>query len=87
MNNPIMLNGATIFGMSNGKLLGGGESGAEMIVGRDSLMNMIRTAAGGTNNVNVSVVVNGNVDDYEALANTIADKINDRVLRDNEVYA
>lgn len=86
MNNPIMLNGATIFGMQNGRLLGGGERGSEMIVGRDSMINMIR-AATTPGNVNVSVVVNGNVDDYEALANTIADKINDRVMRDNEVYA
>lgn len=86
MNNPIMLNGATIFGMQNGRLLGGGERGSEMIVGRDSMINMIR-AATTPGNVNVSVVVNGNVDDYEALANTIADKINDRVMRDSEVYA
>lgn len=86
MNNPIMLNGATIFGMQNGRFLGGGERGSEMIVGRDSMINMIR-AATTPGNVNVSVVVNGNVDDYDALANTIADKINDRVLRDNEVYA
>lgn len=86
MTNPIMLNGATIFGMQNGRLLGGGERGSEMIVGRDSMIKMIR-AATTPGNVNVSVVVNGNVDDYDALANTIADKINDRVLRDNEVYA
>lgn len=86
MNNPIMLNGATIFGMQNGRLLGGGERGSEMIVGRDSMINMIR-AATTPGNVNVSVVVNGNVDDYEALANTIADRINDRVMRDSEVYA
>lgn len=86
MNNPIMLNGATIFGMQNGRLLGGGERGSEMIIGRDSMINMIR-AATTPGNVNVSVVVNGNVDDYEALANTIADRINDRVMRDSEVYA
>ena len=86
MNNPIMLNGATIFGMQNGRLLGGGERGSEMIVGRDSMINMIR-AATTPGNVNVSVVVNGNVDDYEALANTIAERINERVMRDSEVYA
>lgn len=86
MNNAIMLNGATIFGMQNGKLLGGGESGSEMIVGRDSMISMIRAATGTPGNVNVNVVINGNVDDYDALANTIADRINDRVMRNSEVY-
>ena len=86
MGNAIMLNGATIFGMQNGRLLGGGESGSEMIVGRDSMINMIRAATGTPGNVSVNVVVNGNVDDYEALANTIADRINDRVMRNSEVY-
>ena len=86
MDSAIMLTKPTIFGMQNGNLLGGGEAGAEMVVGRDHLLNMIRTATGNTNTVSVNVVVNGNVDDYEALANTIADRINDRVLRDNEVF-
>lgn len=86
MGNAIMLNGATIFGMQNGRLLGGGETGSEMIVGRDSMINMIRAATGTPGNVSVNVVINGNVDDYDALANTIADRINDRVMRNSEVY-
>ena len=39
-----ILKGATIFGMMNGKLLGGGESGSETVVGTKSLMGMIHDA-------------------------------------------
>ena len=43
MGNGMILNGATIFGMDkNGKLLGGGESGSETVVGTGSLLSMIR---------------------------------------------
>ena len=35
MQNPMLLNGATIFGAMNGKLLGGGETGQEVIMGKD----------------------------------------------------
>lgn len=41
MDNAMLLNDATIFGASGGKLLGGGESGAEVVSGADTLMNMI----------------------------------------------
>ena len=86
MDTAYMLTKPTIFGAQNGTLLGGGEAGAEMVVGRDALMNMIRSATGSTNTVSVNVVVNGNVDDYEALANTIADRINEKVMRQDEVF-
>lgn len=86
MDTAYMLTKPTIFGAQDGRLLGGGEAGAEMVVGRDALMNMIRAATGPTNTVSVNVVVNGNVDDYDALANTIADRINERVMRQDEVY-
>lgn len=46
MNQPMMLSGATIFGMSGGSLLGGGESGDEMIYGRQSLLNDIASVIG-----------------------------------------
>lgn len=43
MGSGMILNGATIFGMDkNGKLLGGGESGSETVVGTGSLLSMIR---------------------------------------------
>lgn len=44
MDNPMILNDATIFGHMNGKLLGGGESGSEIVSGKDTLMNMIKDA-------------------------------------------
>lgn len=46
MASGMRLNGATIFGMANGKFLGGGEAGNEWIVGENSLMGMIRSAVG-----------------------------------------
>lgn len=47
-----LLNGATIFGAMNGRYLGGGEAGSEMVVGTEKLMGMITDAirdAGGRN--------------------------------------
>lgn len=37
--------------------------------------------------INVNVNVNGNVDDVDALADVIADRINTQILRKNEVFA
>lgn len=44
MDNPMLLNGATIFGAMGGNFLGGGEAGTEVVSGADTLMNMIRNA-------------------------------------------
>mgnify|MGYP002517983116 FL=1 len=45
MNNAMLLNSPTIFGMNpNGSLLGGGEAGQEVVSGSTTLMNMIRSA-------------------------------------------
>lgn len=44
MGNAMLLNDPTIFGMSNGKFLGGGEAGAEVVAGANSLMQMIRSS-------------------------------------------
>lgn len=44
MDNGMILDSPTIFGMQNGKLLGGGEAGSETVVGTSSLMSMIKTA-------------------------------------------
>ena len=43
MATPYLLDNATIFGAAGGKLLGGGESGKEIVYGRDQLMNDIAT--------------------------------------------
>lgn len=44
MDQAYMLNGASIFGSMNGKLLGGGEKGSEMVVGTNYLMDTIQKA-------------------------------------------
>lgn len=49
MNDGMILNGATIFGMNNGKLLGGGETGSETVVGTASLLSMIKQVVADTN--------------------------------------
>lgn len=41
MSTPYLLDDATIFGAASGRLLGGGETGAEMIYGHDQLMRDI----------------------------------------------
>ena len=57
MENGIVLDGATIFGMNkNGQLMGGGEKGREIIIGEKNLMNAIRNATG--NQWTVNIVVN-----------------------------
>ena len=56
MDNAYLLNGATIFGQMGNQLLGGGESGSEMVVGTDTLMNAISNAMGSQN---VTVVLQG----------------------------
>lgn len=48
-DDPYLLDGATLFGRSGNKLLGGGERKPEMIYGHDSLMNDIREASWNNN--------------------------------------
>lgn len=47
MGDGVILNSPTIFGAAGGKLLGGGEAGAEAIVGVSSLRSMIQEAVAG----------------------------------------
>lgn len=56
----MILKTPTIFGMNNGRLMGGGDGGSETIVGTNNLMSMIRraTAEGGVNYGGVNVVIN-----------------------------
>ena len=44
MEQGMILDNPTIFGMMNGKFLGAGEAGSETVVGTSSLMSMIETA-------------------------------------------
>ncbi len=47
MKDGMILTSPTIFGMSGGKLLGGGEAGPEAVVGLDSLRGMVASAVAG----------------------------------------
>lgn len=54
-----LLNSPTIFGMSGGKLLGGGEgNGSEAVVGTNKLMSMISDAMA-NQGTNITVVLEG----------------------------
>jgi hypothetical protein len=87
MNNGMILDKPTVFGVSrNGNLLGGGEAGAEVVVGAKSLMGMIRQATS-TSGVQVNVVVNGNVDNYDELAETIGQKLQQQMAREGRAFA
>ena len=57
MDNAMILNGATIFGASGGRFLGGGEAGSEVVSGTGTLMNMIRSAVGESGSRNLTVIL------------------------------
>ena len=56
MDNPVILDSPTIFGEANGQLLGGGEAGAEVVAGRDTLMGMIQNAVNTANARNTEIM-------------------------------
>lgn len=87
MEEPMMLNGATIFGAANGKLLGGGEVGSEIVIGTDKLLGMMREAVGGEQTPIVINVYGAEGQDVETLANEIAIKLEDMTQRRGRVYA
>ena len=85
MNEPYFLDDPTIFGAANGKLLGGGEAGSELIIGTHKLMEMMQQAVGGK-----SVVINvygAEGQDVNALAEVIAEKLENLTRRKGAVYA
>lgn len=95
MNSGMILNGATIFGAANGKLLGGGEAGAEAVVGVNSLAGMIdhsvRAAYADTGATNIGTV-NINVygaegQDTRKLAQQINEILQNDVYRKGAVWA
>jgi len=71
MSQPVALNGATLFGTMNGRLLGGGETGTEYITGADGIKNAMREVLA---SMNLQVVM-----DSGALVGSIAPKM-DREL-------
>jgi len=86
MKNGMILDNPTIFGMQDGKLLGGGEAGAEVVAGLGSLMGMIQNAvnnASETNNYGgVTIVVNAaKGQDVNEIAEAVEQRINSKYLR------
>lgn len=86
MDEGQILQSPTIFGYSQGRLLGGGEAGAEAIVGVNSLRGMIQDAVGGASGV--TIIVNGAPgQDVNQLAEIVSRKLTDQITRRRAVYA
>ena len=83
MKNGMILNNPTIFGMMNGKLLGGGEAGSETIVGTNSLMQMIAKASKGTV---VNMTINAQDQNVYELADIVMDRLTQVTQRERLVY-
>lgn len=82
MKNGMILNSPTIFGYANGRLLGGGERGSEVVVGTNSLMSMIQAASG--NGMTVNMTVNGGNVSANELADIVIDKLTTKLQRQNQ---
>jgi hypothetical protein len=72
---------------ADGTLRGFGDAGPEVVVGARSLMSMIRQATSSSGGVNVSVTINGNVDNYDELAETIGQKLQQQIARQGRAFA
>lgn len=86
MENGMILNSPTIFGMKGNTLLGAGEAGSETVVGTNSLMKMIQQASGAGRQMVINVYPSQGMDE-EQLAELVAEKINNAVAADREVFA
>lgn len=85
MKNGMILNNPTIFGMMDGKLLGGGESGSETIVGTNSLMNMIAQAVGNSGTT-VNMTINAQDQNVYQLADIVIDRLVQQTNRGRMVF-
>lgn len=86
MNNGVVFDRPTVVPTTDG-LKGFGDAGREIVIGESSLMRMIKQATSGTGDVNVNVTVNGNVENYDALAETIGQKLQQQMARQGRVFA
>ena len=87
MDQPYLLDNATIFGASGGKLLGGGESGSELVVGTNKLMDMMREAVG-VNSKPITINVYGaEGQDVRILAKEVSKELQNLVNNKEKVYA
>lgn len=84
MDNALLLNDATIFGMQgNGSLMGGGESGKEVILGLDKLKEYA-----GNKVVNINMTVNAAPgQDAETIARAVSREIQNEIMRKKAVWA
>ena len=82
MDTPTLLNGATIFGAKNGRLLGGGEAGPEVIMGLGRyLQDANRTT-------NINMVINGaEGQDVRQLARIVSQEIQQTINQKGNAYA
>ena len=87
MSQAYQLDGATIFGAMNGHLLGGGESGSEMIIGQNKLMQMIAQAKGGETVINNQFVIEGSDRDQRELAQEISYYLDMQLQRTSGAFA
>lgn len=87
MEQPYMLDSATIFGAAGGKLLGGGETGSEMIIGTNKLMDMIAKAKGNEMIINNQFTINADNRDPQELAQEISYYLNMEVQRVQGAFA
>lgn len=87
MNTPYILNDATIFGAANGKLLGGGERGSELVVGTNTLMSMMKKAVGGVNNPITINVYGAEGQDVRLLAQEVSKELQNLVNDKEKVWA
>ena len=73
MNNGMIPNSPTIFGMKNGHYLGAGEAGSETVVGTNALLTMIKEAVanGSRSYGDVNVIVHGAGKDAAEIAREI----------------
>lgn len=61
MNNPMILRGATIFGIQGGQLLGGGDAGGEVVAGANTVARLIFDAVRAAMGNGGGIVVNQNI--------------------------
>lgn len=86
MEQPYLLNDATIFGAANGKLLGGGESGSELVVGTDKLMRMISQASLNSKPINF-YIYGAEGQDVRQLAKEVSRELQNMMNSKERVYA
>lgn len=85
MKDGMILNNPTIFGMMNGKLLGGGEAGSETIVGTNSLMSMISKAVG-ESSPTINMTINAQDQNVYQLADLVIDRLVQQTQRERLVF-